>query len=355
MPIAQPDEVRRLEYGRNGKTVLAESGTSSSAEVRLWDVTAGKPIGPVFWNRGSTHPVTSGDDGNLIFMAVTYSYIGSTILCLCDPATGNSKRQGSFFLRPLCLASSPSGDTFLVGGNGPSFRQGRGSRLTPPGKRLGPRLELDAVVRAVAFSSDGKIILTGSSGADSDGGDVRLWDAHSGKPIGSVMRHRGTIRAVAFSPDDKIILSGGDDRTARFWDSASGKPIGQALAHQGTVRAVAFSPDGTLAATAGSDKTARFWHVPTGVPLGKPLRHQASVETLAFSPDGTTLLTGGADRMIRFWRVPQPLHGPVNQIKASVEAACGETLSPEGLHQQPGRAGVASPPGRPGQRGWPAC
>jgi tetratricopeptide (TPR) repeat protein len=174
------------------------------------------------------------------------------------------------------------------------------------------------------------MIAIGSASTSDPGGEVRLWDAHTGTAVGSPIRYQGAVRAIAFSPDDRILLSGGEDQNARFWDVATGKPIGLPLLHDRAVVAVAFSPDGRIAATACGDQTARFWHVPTGVPLGLPLRHEREVRTLAFSPDGATLVTGGADRMIHFWSVPKPLEGSVDEIKRSVEIACGAVLSADG-------------------------
>jgi WD40 repeat protein len=168
------------------------------------------------------------------------------------------------------------------------------------GRGIGPLLAFSGIGRAAAYSSSGAMIAIGSASTNDTGGEVRLWDAATGTAVGSPIRCQGAVRAIAFSPDDGIILSGGEDQSARFWDVANGKPIGPPLLHERAVVAVAFSPDGRIAATACEDQTARLWHVLSGVPLGLPLRHEREVRTLAFSPEGTTLLTGGADRMIHF-------------------------------------------------------
>ena len=39
--------------------------------------------------------------------------------------------------------------------------------------------------------------------------------------------------AVAFSPDGKTVLTGSDDKTARLWDAATGQPVGPPLAAPG--------------------------------------------------------------------------------------------------------------------------
>ena len=41
-----------------------------------------------------------------------------------------------------------------------------------------------------------------------------LWDAATGKPIGPSLQHQGPVYAVAFGPDGKTVLTGSSDKTA---------------------------------------------------------------------------------------------------------------------------------------------
>ncbi len=331
-PLAQPGEVRRLQCYRDGKSFLVESRSESSAEIRLWEASGEKPIGPTLWNRGDVDTTALDSGAATIAMTVDSTLGALPVFRLWDAATGKPKGQPfASPIQPYSVAAHPSGHRILLAGR-------RYSRNTPggaqqvdatTGKTLFPPIELPGVVDAAAYSPGGNTIVTASRSGGS-GSVVRLWDAQTGKSIGQAMRHQGSVRSVAITSDLKFVLSAGEDRMARLWDAATGKPLRMPLAHRGGVNAVAFSPDGTIAATAGSDATARLWHVPTGLPIGPPLHHQGAVFTLAFSPDGSTLLTGGADRMIRFWRVPRPLEGAVDRIKSAIEAASGETLGPEG-------------------------
>jgi WD40 repeat protein len=76
----------------------------------------------------------------------------------------------------------------------------------------------------------------------------------SGAPI---LGHLSIVESVAFSPDGKRIVSGSVDPTIRIWDMDTGMAIGAPQAvqeHTGPVYSVAISPDGTRFVS-GSDKS----------------------------------------------------------------------------------------------------
>ena len=79
------------------------------------------------------------------------------------------------------------------------------------------------VVRAVAFSPDGKTILTGSGLVGSGEGLAQVWEASTGK-LRWNLPHQGPVRAVAFSPDGKTVLTGSDEDSPALGrgDRASG-------------------------------------------------------------------------------------------------------------------------------------
>ena len=137
--------------------------------------------------------------------------------------------------------------------------------------------------------------------------------AATGEPIGNPLRHYDEVKAVAFSPDGRMILTGGYDGLAQVWKVATSEPIGNPLEHPGTVLAVAFSPDGQIVQTGCRDLTARFWTVPGGILLGPPLNHLSN--SVSFSPDGKTTLAGVEGNRAQFWEAPVPIQGEVEQIR----------------------------------------
>jgi WD40 repeat protein len=217
------------------------------------------------------------------------------------------------------VAFSPDGKMVLTGSWDGTARLWEAAT----GEAIGPPLKHEGRVVAVAFSPDGKTVLTGSLG------NAQLWEVATGKAIGPPLKLQAEVGAVAFSPDGKTILTGSWDGTARLWEAATGKAIGPPLKHQGSVTAVAFSPDGKTVATGSLDCTARLWEAATGEAIGLALQHEGDVDVVSFSPDGKTVLTGSQDNTARLW-----------------EAATGNPICPRFHHQGWVAALAFSPDGK---------
>ncbi|MBM0744079.1 caspase family protein [Phormidium sp. CLA17] len=181
-------------------------------------------------------------------------------------------------------------------------------------------------VRSVAFSSDGKTLVSGS-----DDDTIRLWSL-DGTPLGQPFQgHQDHVRSVAFSPDGQMIVSGSSDKTIRLW-SLDGTPLGQPFqGHQNWVNSVAFSPDGQAIVSGSDDNTIRLWSL-NGAPIGQPFQgHQGSVNSVAFSPDGKTVVSGSNDNTIRLWSlngapIGQPFQGHQGSVNSVAFSPDGKTV-----------------------------
>jgi WD40 repeat protein len=102
--------------------------------------------------------------------------------------------------------------------------------------------------RDVAFSSDGRLLVTASWRANSlirNDTEARVWGTREfGPPLLTLQGHFAPVVSVAVSPDGKLILTGGEDGVARLWDAATGKPLADLFGNEGQVRHVAFGADG---------------------------------------------------------------------------------------------------------------
>lgn len=97
--------------------------------------------------------------------------------------------------------------------------------------------------------------------------------------------HEAAVTDLAFSPDGKLLLTASVDRTLRLWDLTSdGEPLVLG-GHTAAIAKVAFDPCGTRAFSAGEDGTIRIWSAPEGAPSGV-VRAGRRVFDLAVSADG---------------------------------------------------------------------
>jgi serine/threonine protein kinase len=153
-----------------------------------------------------------------------------------------------------------------------------------------------AIINTMAWSSDGKILSSGS-----DDRTVRLWDS-TGKQLASLNDSAGRIKSVAWSPDSKLLAAGAADGTILIW-KASGELVTSIKAHNSSVNSVAWQntfSDSYLLASASEDQTIGLWDS-KGRPVQVLSGHKGAVNSVAWSPDGKKLASGSADQTIRIW------------------------------------------------------
>jgi WD40 repeat protein len=157
-------------------------------------------------------------------------------------------------------------------------------------------------VMSVAFSPDGKYILSGSRD-----GTMKLWDLATGKEIKAFSID--VWRSVVFSPDDRYVAAGSDKVT--IYDVKSGKAIKILKGHTGPISSMAFSPDGRYLVSGSEwvegkkskDNTVRLWDVETGKEIKRFTGHTKGVMSVAFSPDGEYVASGSEDKTVVMWHI----------------------------------------------------
>jgi eukaryotic-like serine/threonine-protein kinase len=176
---------------------------------------------------------------------------------------------------------------------------------------------------ALAASADGRYFATSSFGMFYLG-EVKLWEAATGREVCSVHGHIGPVSSLAFRRQDNQLATAGLDHTVVLWDPAAQKPVHKLKGHRGPVLAVTYGPDGTHLATGGHDGTVRLWEAATGAEVQRYEGHGGQVFCVAFSPDGRRLASWGLDFQVRIWDVrtdeekPGPLPPPLARTAGRV-------------------------------------
>ena len=111
-------------------------------------------------------------------------------------------------------------------------------------------------VEKIAFSPDGKYMITGESN-----GTLKIWDYPSKNVIQNIIGHKRGVHSILVSPDNKSIISSSYDkeRAIKIWDIPSGELKRTLLGHSKAINDVILAPDGRYIASGSSDSTVRLW------------------------------------------------------------------------------------------------
>jgi WD40 repeat protein len=274
---------------------LATGGQENT--IKLWEAATGRELRTLDPKGGYVNSLSFSPDEKLLASGDL-----SGKITVWDVANGQLVRsfQGHFVLKGgatrsasvNAVAFSPDGKWIVSGGSDYSVKLwdlATWSEAQPAKKHA-------AEVNAVAFSSDGKLIASGS--ADET---IRIWEATTGRELRTLSGHKGEVLSVSFSPDKHWIASGGSDRVVRIWDTASGLLLRSLPGHEAEVKTVVFSSDGRWLASGSKDSTIDLWETSTWRLAKKLSGHTSDIRALAFSPDTHWLVSGSEDGSTRLW------------------------------------------------------
>jgi WD40 repeat protein len=306
LPKPGRDEVSHITRGGcwavspDGKTVLTAYGKTA----RLWEAATGKPV---------SDPLRS----RLFITAVAFSPDGKTFLIASSewrPQEGEIQLWDTAAVKPLgppllhqglvyAAMFSPDGKLVFAGGlNGAQLWKADPSK---PGDTT--ILPHKFYVLSLAISGDCKLALTGGGGKayvstgfqenvwqreeSLGGGEARLWDPTTGKPVTEPLRHEDTVSAVAIGADSRTFITASYDKTVRIWDLPRFEPVREQLVPGVKADAIlAVSPNRELVLLADAEAGVHLWNTKTRQAVGKPLTDRKSAQQTVFSPDGRVVL-----------------------------------------------------------------
>jgi len=337
------DSVRSVEFSPDRSKILSCSGDT----IKLWDAATGRELKTLSGHMSLVYCATISPDGKYIA-----SCSDDAIIILWDMGTGKAiqtffvaaqKEANQAYNGALSVKFSPDGKQILAStGLSHQGKQQMGDEFprwvinarTENTLRLFDvangkykwiiKLPPEYVPDSIAFSPDGKQILSGSS-VDST---VKLWNAAKGKEIRTFTGHKEGIGSVCFSPDGKQVLSGSHDKTIKLWDAATGKEIKTLSGHSDWVNSVAFSHDGKYAASGSRDKSVKLWDAASGREIRALSGHSSGILSVAFNADGKQIISGAEDFTVKLWEVTSGRE--VRTLAGYTGAVGSASFSPDG-------------------------
>jgi eukaryotic-like serine/threonine-protein kinase len=171
-------------------------------------------------------------------------------------------------------------------------------------------LRFESTCVHVAFSPDGKRLLTRTLKGRQTPSELILWNCADGTVLARYAVLGSGALGFGATPDFSLAVYPGQSNTIRALELAKGtdRVIATLPKADSKLEVVAISPDGRLLASSEGDRepVLRLWDVATGRELAsQPSGHDDSINSLLFLRDGRTLVSAGEDQTIRLWEVSE--------------------------------------------------
>jgi WD40 repeat protein len=285
--------------------------------------------------KGLTGVITSlaiSPNGRILLIAT-----GDGMITAIDVEKSQPIYTNSSFLEPRYLAISQDGQFFAA-----ALKNEIALFSLKDGKQIKKWPAHVEKITQLAISPDNQLIVS-ISGAENT---TKIWELNTGKLLKTIGEDQGFVTALAFSPDGKVLVTAasGQDRTLKIWDVANWTLLKKSAPQFGHIydlvitpngqkvvaairnfinvwnletgkellslkvaaldlNAIAISPNNKLIATAEKEGTISLVDITRGQIVTKLPGHKGWVTDLVFSPDGKLLYSGGEDKIIKIWHL----------------------------------------------------
>jgi len=132
-------------------------------------------------------------------------------------------------------------------------------------------------------------------------GAIFIFDVITGKQTAILSGHTSWVRSVAFSSDGRSLVSGGDDATVKLWDMQTGGVIKIFHGHAGWIYSVSISADCSMV-SGSSGNTIYLWDIQTEKCLWT-IKQQNTVCHVGFSSINPQHIISISDKNVWQWDV----------------------------------------------------
>ncbi|MCI0683734.1 MAG: serine/threonine protein kinase [Gemmataceae bacterium] len=290
--LPDPYVVWSVAISPDGKTLAAGAGWwTTGGEVGVWDLATHKPLRRFVEARGVVSVAFSADSKLLAFGSWTHH------VRVLDWAAG--KELCEFAVDGLAhVAFAPAGPLLATASEGQALQLWDVAE-----GELVAHLEGDLLrFQRVTFSRDGKRLLAGGGDWKPGGiNHVGVWDVATKKQVLKLAGHNNTVFCLACSPDGKTIATGSVDRTIRLYDAETGLPQGTLRGPMREVDSLVFSADSKTLVSSGPESVVRFWDVDQGKETRRLATGITHVRALALTADDKTLIVGGQHKTLKIF------------------------------------------------------
>ena len=133
-------------------------------------------------------------------------------------------------------------------------------------------------------------------------GEIITFDGTTGSQIAILSGHAHFVKALAFSSDGTSLVSGSYDATVKLWDVQTGGVIKTFCGHTNIVWTVSISADCTTIASGSQDKSIRLWDIKTGG-CHHIMKLLDDVDCVSFSPLHLQFLISVSGEKVQQWDI----------------------------------------------------